>query len=317
MGKYEVQPQQLALPEPEKKYIDNRNKPQYTGILSKNTKRLPHPSDLAVFLCQFNGGTIAGKYNTLMGIPSSGFLCIPESESRHPQTNVANLSKNTKELAMANIITAHYNGTEVFFQDDAYLNATAIAKHFNKRPNDWLALPTTQEYIETLCKKTETRKSGNATEVGKSHFVKTVKGGKDLSRQGTWLHRRLAVAFARWLNVEFAIWCDEQIEKILINKNKPQQLALPEPDLNLTAIQNSEETLALIIQLYSYCFQAHEMQEKLQNTNIAKLMESQIGGQYLYNFKHPLEQVMAKAKKYVHSNTERLALVKAVNNLLN
>ncbi|WP_341785715.1 KilA-N domain-containing protein, partial [Histophilus somni] len=164
-----------------------------------------------------------------MGIPSSGFLCIPESESRHPQTNVANLSKNTKELAMANIITAHYNGTEVFFQDDAYLNATAIAKYFNKRPNDWLALPTTQEYIETLCKKTETRKSGNATKVGKSHFVKTVKGGKDLSQQGTWLHRRLAVAFARWLNVEFAIWCDEQIEKILISKNQPQQLALPEP----------------------------------------------------------------------------------------
>nr|WP_307772478.1 KilA-N domain-containing protein [Pasteurella multocida] len=311
------QPQQLALPEPEKKIIDNKNKPQYTGVLSKNTKRLPHPSDLAVFLCQFNGGTIAGKYNTLMGIPSSGFLCIPESESRHPQTNVANLSKNTKELAMANIITAHYNGTEVFFQDDAYLNATAIAKYFNKRPNDWLALPTTQEYIETLCKKTETRKSGNATKVGKSHFVKTVKGGKDLSQQGTWLHRRLAVAFARWLNVEFAIWCDEQIEKILISKNQPQQLALPEPDLNLTAIQNSEETLALIIQLYSYCFQAHEMQEKLQRTNIPAQMENQIGGQYLYNFKHPLEQVMAKAKKYVHSNTERLALVKAVNNLLN
>lgn len=112
-----------------------------------------------------------------------------------------------------------------------------------------------------------------------------------------------------------------QIRKHFIEIEKrakqPQQLTLPEPDYNLTAIQNSEETLALIIQLYSYCFQAHEMQEKLQNTNIAKLMESQIGGQYLYNFKHPLEQVMAKAKKYVHSNTERLALVKAVNNLLN
>ncbi|MDX3981276.1 antA/AntB antirepressor family protein [Pasteurella multocida] len=112
-----------------------------------------------------------------------------------------------------------------------------------------------------------------------------------------------------------------QIRKHFIEIEKrakqPQQLTLPEPDYNLTAIQNSEETLALIIQLYSYCFQAHEMQEKLQNTSIAKLMENQIGGQYLYNFKHPLEQVMAKAKKYVHSNTERLALVKAVNNLLN
>ncbi|KLT48599.1 BRO-N domain-containing protein [Pasteurella multocida] len=121
--------------------------------------------------------------------------------------------------------------------------------------------------------------------------------------------------------IEFQNWVFEevlpQIRKTGKYEVQSQQLALPEPDLNLTAIQNSEETLALIIQLYSYCFQAHEMQEKLQNTSIAKLMENQIGGQYLYNFKHPLEQVMAKAKKYVHSNTERLALVKAVNNLLN
>ncbi|MDY0633816.1 BRO family protein [Pasteurella multocida] len=125
----------------------------------------------------------------------------------------------------------------------------------------------------------------------------------------------LIAMFARTpIAKEFRKWVLDILDR---ETNQPQQLALPEPDLNLTAIQNSEETLALIIQLYSYCFQAHEMQEKLQNTSIAKLMENQIGGQYLYNFKHPLEQVMAKAKKYVHSNTERLALVKAVNNLLN
>ncbi|NNI07883.1 BRO-N domain-containing protein [Pasteurella multocida] len=125
----------------------------------------------------------------------------------------------------------------------------------------------------------------------------------------------LIAMFARTpIAKEFRKWVLDILDR---ETNQPQQLALPEPDLNLTAIQNSEETLALIIQLYSYCFQAHEMQEKLQNTSIAKLMENQIGGQYLYNFKHTLEQVMAKAKKYVHANTERLALVKAVNNLLN
>ncbi|MCW4597617.1 hypothetical protein MB831_09045, partial [Pasteurella multocida subsp. multocida] len=131
---------------------------------------------------------------------------------------------------------------------------------------------------------------------------------RDAVKKGSVLHR-----FRKWVTAEVL----PQIRKTGKYEVQSQQLALPEPDLNLTAIQNSEETLALIIQLYSYCFQAHEMQEKLQNTSIAKLMESQIGGQYLYNFKHPLEQVMAKAKKYVHSNTERLALVKAVNNLLN
>ncbi|MCL7770235.1 BRO-N domain-containing protein [Pasteurella multocida] len=119
---------------------------------------------------------------------------------------------------------------------------------------------------------------------------------------------------------KFEAWVFEevlpQIRKTGKYEVQSQQLALPEPDLNLTAIQNSEETLALIIQLYSYCFQAHEMQEKLQNTSIAKLMESQIGGQYLHNFKYPLEQTMTKAKKFIQSNTERLALVKAFNHLL-
>ncbi|MDY0626587.1 Bro-N domain-containing protein, partial [Pasteurella multocida] len=65
----------------------------------------------------------------------------------------------------------------------------------------------------------------------------------------------------------FETWVFEevlpQIRKTGKYEIQSQQLALPEPDLNLTAIQNSEETLALIIQLYSYCFQAHEMQEKL------------------------------------------------------
>ncbi|HED4417472.1 TPA: Bro-N domain-containing protein [Pasteurella multocida] len=131
---------------------------------------------------------------------------------------------------------------------------------------------------------------------------------RDAVKKGSTPHR-----FRKWVTAEVL----PQIRKTGKYEVQSQQLALPEPDYKLTAIQNSEETLALIIQLYSYCFQAHEMQEKLRRTNIPAQMENEIGGHYLYNFKHPLEQVMAKAKKYVHSNTERLALVKAVNNLLN
>lgn len=69
--------------------------------------------------------------------------------------------------------------------------------------------------------------------------------------------------------------------------------------------------------LYSYCYQAHEMQEKLSRTHIANQIESAIGGHYLHNFKYPLEQAMKKAKAHIHANAERLTLIKAVNNLLN
>lgn len=60
------------------------------------------------------------------------------------------------------------------------------------------------------------------TEVRKSHFVKTHKGGNDLSKQGTWLHPKLAVAFARWCDVDFAVWCDEQISNLIKSGNEWQ-----------------------------------------------------------------------------------------------
>lgn len=93
------------------------------------------------------------------------------------------------------------------------------------------------------------------------------------------------------------------------------ELIIDEPKLN--TIQNSEETLALLIKLYSYCHQAHEMQEKLFGTGIAIEIENAIGGHYLHNFRHPLEQAMKIAKEHINAHADRLVLLKAVNNLLN
>ncbi|OOF85092.1 BRO-N domain-containing protein [Rodentibacter ratti] len=112
---------------------------------------------------------------------------------------------------------------------------------------------------------------------------------------------------------DFRKWVLDILDK---ETAQPKQLALPESDYRIDHISQSEEALALFIRMYSFCFQAHEMQEKLRGTNIPKQMENEIGGQYLYNFKYPLEQTMAKAKKFIQSNTERLALVKAFHQLL-
>lgn len=68
---------------------------------------------------------------------------------------------------------------------------------------DWLALDSTQEYIETLA---------DFSNCEKSSLLKTRAGRHN---GGTWLHPKLAVPFARWLDVRFAIWCDEQIEGFL------------------------------------------------------------------------------------------------------
>lgn len=113
---------------------------------------------------------------------------------------------------MNNIITATFNQVQVSFTEDAFLNATAIAKSFGKMPKDYLKTVQTKEYIKALAQHLTTR---TKILVKENQLVRVQNGGND---RGTWLHPKLAVHFARWLSAEFAVWCDEQIEKILYNR---------------------------------------------------------------------------------------------------
>ena len=98
-----------------------------------------------------------------------------------------------------------YQGQAVTFNSDGWINATEAAARFDKRPNDWLSLPTTIEYLEALSRRSVTGLSGNG-------LMSVKRGGKN---QGTWLHPKLAVKFARWLSVDFEIWCDEQVDALV------------------------------------------------------------------------------------------------------
>lgn len=116
-----------------------------------------------------------------------------------------------------NIIQLDYCSNQISVSREAWFNATEIAAMFGKRPIDWLRLPETERYIEALMKR-EAVKVGNP-KVRFSHFAKTRRGGC-LSYRGTWLHPKLAVAFARWCDIDFAVWCDEQITAMLMEQPK-------------------------------------------------------------------------------------------------
>lgn len=109
----------------------------------------------------------------------------------------------------ARIIPFDYEGQAVRFNADGWLHATEIAERFGKEPAQWLRLDSTKEYINRLSERME------KSNVGKSHItlVKTRRG--NTSTSGTWLHPKLAVKFARWLSVDFEIWCDEQIDALV------------------------------------------------------------------------------------------------------
>lgn len=106
---------------------------------------------------------------------------------------------------MSKIIQVAFEGSAMQFNHDGWFNATVAAERFGKRPNDWLLLPDTENYIAAL-----NESLGSNTGLS-GIWVKTKRGNNG----GTWLHPKLAVVFARWLDVRFAVWCDTQIDSLL------------------------------------------------------------------------------------------------------
>lgn len=101
---------------------------------------------------------------------------------------------------MTKTVLANYEGHAIQFREDGWFNATAAASKFDKEPYEWLRLPDTLTYIHALERK-----------YGKIPYYTTRKG----KAGGTWMHPKLGVPFARWLDIDFALWCDEQIESLI------------------------------------------------------------------------------------------------------
>ena len=88
---------------------------------------------------------------------------------------------------------------ELIKKENLYFNATEIAKQFGKLSKDYLDNKQTKEYILARCGKDN---------CPFENFVKVTKGGK---HQGTWLHQKLAIDFARWCSPEFAVELDDWV----------------------------------------------------------------------------------------------------------
>ncbi|QNI03071.1 KilA-N domain-containing protein [Halomonas sp. SH5A2] len=70
---------------------------------------------------------------------------------------------------------------------------TKAAKEFGKRHANFLANTETQNYVNEL---------EAVTGIPDTDLVQAIKGGR---APGTWAHPKLAVFFARWLDVRFAV----------------------------------------------------------------------------------------------------------------
>ena len=99
-----------------------------------------------------------------------------EAPAHHKQLNYMNTS-----------VVYDYKGSQISFMsgENTMINATQMAKPFNKRTNDWLSLKQTNELILSLSAKTGIPATG---------LVIVNQGGNN---QGTWLYEDLALIFAQ------------------------------------------------------------------------------------------------------------------------
>ncbi len=141
---------------------------------------------------------------------------------------------------MNNVIPFHYQGQPVRFNTAGWIDASSVAKRFGKEPTTWLRTIETVEYMSALAEalsgkgvsetdldmlrsmETRGREAKALTlKLAKKTGLVITKAGRG---GGTWLHPKLAVAFARWLDLKFAVWCDLHIDALLHGElNERQQ----------------------------------------------------------------------------------------------
>jgi hypothetical protein len=110
-----------------------------------------------------------------------------------------------------------YQETEIHFlvnpnKKDVMINATEMAKLFNKRVKNFLRLEETKNFINF-----QVQKNYIGSDV--SRYIK-----KNIyysnNKAGTFMCRKLALKFAAWLDVEFEDWIFDTIDNILFSKTE-------------------------------------------------------------------------------------------------
>lgn len=139
---------------------------------------------------------------------------------------------------MENIQIFKYNNTPMEFEvinGEVFANATIMCQAFSKRPSHWLELEHTKRYILAL---------ENSLSL-KTALTETRNGGVN---SGTWIHEKLIIKLASWLDVSFEIWCNDKIAELLRTGRvelQPKQLSKSEIAFMLYESELANEKLIL------------------------------------------------------------------------
>jgi len=118
--------------------------------------------------------------------------------------------------------------------DNVMVNATEMAKIFNKRVENFTRIETTEAFINECLKNANKRFLG----IENVHDLIVSK-----QKSGTWMHRILALKFAAWLSPAFELWVYVTIDKILFDYHRELEESLRKSAERKNRIDQLEEEL--------------------------------------------------------------------------
>lgn len=146
---------------------------------------------------------------------------------------------------MKSLIVREFEGHEVSFDNNGWINATAVAKAYDKDLQSWLRSYETLEYIVELEAEesnsvpgTHLNKIRNLQAIGaarnviyaemsklitSSNCIKTRRGSAE-NGGGTWINSDLNILLGRFISAKFARWCDKQVKSIMEGRTKNLEL---------------------------------------------------------------------------------------------
>jgi hypothetical protein len=131
-----------------------------------------------------------------------------------------------------------YRDTEIEFtlkgKNGVMVNATQMAKIFNKRIDVFLKIEPTKEFIKLL---ELTPVGGSSATLSREEIIQTKNG------VSTFMHRILALKFAAWLSPEFELWVYTTIDKLLFDHYQKLEDSLKESAKRKNQIEKLQEEL--------------------------------------------------------------------------